>query len=480
MQQQQPVVLPANSMTVSSYLQSCWLAQHPDHSFRVFCAVVAMLQPLHAQNRACGCLRPSQLVLHNSGQVKSHPSFPSPAAESELYTSPEHSSTAASTLASDVFCLGMLFFELVIKAPGSVSPRSLADIRQQVLMASMGQSSPPKVAFLLALLQPEPSKRPTVAQILGGNLLSMLHSTIYPRPQAVAQPQLHPIRFPRLGSQPRQQQQQHRQPQVQPHLQTQQQPTATTKPAQAQAQPSIAQADAALLEDFLKVMGKRTAAITAKTQHQLSLLDQDIQEVNGKLLSIVHQSPSELLHQTSAPEFDAESPKLQLQHPASRKRQRSWEAESVSRLPSDALLTLTDSKQQKSERVEQNWRNAQGAFSDLEAIFFKRREAQRAPSTPSASDASDGDHMPPGLAGLSDHLADFSTDLTNYSCYSQLQVRHEQRHACVMLVHMSVWLRVLGKPALAAHACTCQYGFNPLAAIRSIMALPFQNPRCCG
>lgn len=428
-------------MTLSQYLQSYSLAVHPDNSFRVFCAVIAMLHPLHAQGLACPCLQPSQLVLHNTGQITPHPDFPISAAESELYTSPEQIASSASTPASDIFRLGMLFFELLIKLLDAPAPRTLADVRQQVLVASMGQPSSPKTAFLLAMLQPEPSKRPTTSQILGGNLLGMLHSIICPRLEAAPQPhtQSQPIRFPRLGQQQQRQQHQQRQQQHQQqhqqHQQHQQQQAAivVAKPAATSQSPSMAQADAALLEDFLKVMAKKTAATAAKTQHQLALLDQDIQEVNGKLLSTVHQSPSELLHQTSAPQLAAEQPKLHLQHPVSRKRQRSWEADSFSQLPSD-LLTLEDTKQQKSERIEQNWQNAKRAFSDLEKIFFKRREAQKAPASPSASDASDSDHMPPGLAGLSDHLTDFSTDLTNFSCYSQLKVRFQFNLSSIVAV----------------------------------------------
>ena len=407
-------------MTVSTYLASSQRAPHPENSFRVFCAVLAMLQPLHAQSIASGCVRPSHLVLHSTGHVTPHPNLPSTAAEHGLYASPEQAAAGASTPASDIFSLGMLFFELLVKSSDQASPGTLSDVVQQVV-ASTGQSSSPKAAFLLAMLNPEPSKRPTVAQILAGQLLSMLHSTICSRPVERAQPppEHQVIRFPRLGQQFRQQQQHQRQQQRQ---QQQQQALVVVEPAVPPQQRSMAQADAALLEDFLKVMSKRTAASAAKTEHQLSLLDQDIQEVNAKLLSMVHQTPSELLQQTSAPQLTADSPKLQLQHPASRKRQRSWETASASQVSPDLHLALIDSTQQKSERVEQSWKNAKGAFRDLEDIFFKRREAESAPASPSFSDVSDADHMSSGLTGLSGHLTDFATDLANFSRYSRLQV----------------------------------------------------------
>ena len=444
---QQPAALPANSMTVSTYLASSQRAPHPGNSFRVFCAVLAMLQPLHAQGIASGCVRPSHLVLHSTGHVTTHPNLPSTAAEHGLYASPEQAAAGVSTPASDIFSLGMLFFELLVKNSDQASPGTLSDVVQQVV-ASTGQSSSPKAAFLLAMLNPEPSKRPAVAQILAGQLLSMLHSTICSRPVERAQPlpEHHVIRFPRLGQQFRQQQQHQRQQQRQ---QQQQQALAVVEPAVPPQRRSMAQADAALLEDFLKVMSKRTAASAVKTEHQLSLLDQDIQEVNAKLLSMVHQTPSELLQQTSAPQLTADSPKLQLQHPASRKRQRSWETASASQVSPDPHLALIDSTQQKSERVEQSWKNAKGAFRDLEDIFFKRREAESAPASPSFSDASDADHMPSGLTGLSGHLTDFATDLANYSCYSRLQVCSYLSAAIGSCSCNLVWL------LQERHACAC-------------------------
>lgn len=412
----QPVAtLPVSSTTVSNYILSCRAAPHPENSFRVFCAALAMLQPLHIHGMACVCLRPSQLLLHQTGQVTAQPNLPVTAAELALCTSPEAHVTGSPTPQSDVFGLGILFFELLVASPEHPMPKTLAEIREQLLAASTSQLSAP-IAFLGALLNPDPSKRPTIAQILGGNLLSMLHSTISSCPQgrAMPQPQQQAIRFPRLN------QQQH---QLRQQLQHQQQQASAVAQSAASPKLSIAQADAALLEDFLRIMSKKTATTAAKTEHQLALLDQDIREVNGKLLSMVHQTPSELLHQTSAPQLAAEAPKLHLQHPASRKRQRSWEVESLSHLPPNPQLALTDSNEQKKERIEQSWQNVTGAFTDLEKIFFQRREAESAPVSPSDSEASDADHIPPGLAGLSDHLTDFCTDLTNFSCYSRLQVR---------------------------------------------------------
>ena len=405
----QAVRLLANSMTISNYILTCQPAVHLDNSFRVFCAVLPMLQPLHAQGMASGCIRPSQLVLHQNGQVTALPGSPVPAAETDMYASPEELTTSAIIPASDIFSLGMLFFELLNLVPEDARMRVLSDIRKRNLPAALCQTPSHKIAFLMAMLHPDPARRPTTAQILGGNLLGLLHSSICPRQSRsllhAQQPsqRLSQYRQQHLGHQHQQQQQQMQQhlahqphalpqafrgPIALPHLGTSLKAASGTAAAAAAAgagaaaaeagaaavvskHSSVNEADAALLADFLHIMSKRTAAAVEQSQKQLALLDEDIQEVNGQLLSIVHQAPGELAHTTSAPEQMATvASRLELQHPASRKRQRSWENE-MPPGPSGSLQTqaaLTDPRQQKEARIAQSWANVSGAFNELEKV----------------------------------------------------------------------------------------------------------------
>lgn len=444
--QQQIAPVTSDVILVSRYLSQCQSAMSTENGFRIFCAVLALPQPSHAQGIPVQTIRPSQLLLHRSAQVTTQRDLPLSVCEAELYASPEELATGCSTPASDIFSLGVLFFELLNPIQDAqVRTRVLTEVRRRVLPVSLGQHRPHETAFLLALLHPEASKRPTVAQIIGSNLLNMLRSTVHQHPLVQAGPAAPQM----LAQQQRLAEEQHRrqhhalhQQELSQHgINMQQQQQQLKQRQQGQQVAPLEGVDSETLLDFLSIMQQTTVTVLDKTQHQLSLLGSDIQEVNAAILSLQcqhgrasEQLPGQLLHQSSAPEQLLLQPRaqvpLELQHPASRKRQRSWEAETAESLSASALLgpLHIDNHSEadfKRERIQQSCQNIDRAFGELERKFFLQREASDGQARRASPDLSDSSHVDlPGLAGLSDHLADFSADLIDFSRYSQLKASH--------------------------------------------------------
>ncbi|KAL0036898.1 hypothetical protein WJX77_004183 [Trebouxia sp. C0004] len=444
--QQQTAPVTGDVILVSRYLSQCQSAMSTENGFRIFCAVLALLQPSHAQGIPVQTIRPSQLLLHRSAQVTTQRDLPLSVCEAELYASPEELATGCSTPASDIFSLGVLFFELLNPIQDAqMRTRVLTEVRRRVLPVSLGQHRPHETAFLLALLHPDASKRPTVAQIIGSNLLNMLRSSVHQHPLVQAGSHAPQI----LAQQQRLAEEQHRRQHHALHQQQLSEHGNTQQQQHGQQVAALEGVDSETLLEFLSIMQQTTATSLDTTQHQLSLLGCDIQEVNAAILSlqcqhglVSEQLPGQLLHQSSAPEQLLLQPRLQghleLQHPVSRKRQRSWEAESAEFLSASGSLGLLHIDNQpvadfKRERIQQRCQNIDRAFGELERKFFLQREApdgQRA-----SPDLSDSSHVDlPGLAGLSDHLADFSADLIDFSRYSQLKVKAELNYSDLLTI----------------------------------------------
>lgn len=441
---------PSDVILVSRYLSLCESTLSTENGFRIFCAVLALLQPAHAQGVSVQCVRPSQLLLHRSGQVTTQRDLPPSVRETELYASPEELASGCSTPASDIFSMGMLFFELLNPIQDAQArSRVLAEVRRRVLPVSLGQHRPHETAFLLALLHPEASKRPTVAQIIGSNLLNMLRSSVHQHPAVHANSTI-PHQQQMLAQQQKVAEEQHRRQQHAWHQEQSGQNSRHAQQQEAQQQliQPLAGVDSETLLDFLKVMQQTTVNALGKSQHQLSFLDKDIQEVNTAILMLqCHQgassdeSTSELLQQSSAPErmllSSRQQEPLELQHPASRKRHRSWEPDSAeSSLSASGSLSHHVTAQQsqadsKRERIQQSCQIIDRAFGELERKFFQQRELPNGQTGNRSPDVSDSSHVDlPGLANLSDHLADFSTDLIDFSRYSQLKVHSRMRTPC--------------------------------------------------
>ena len=432
-------------ITLSKYLSMRHSANSSAKGFRIFCAVLSFLRNTHASGTAAHSVRPSQLLLHRSGQITLQRTLPVPPIEAELYTSPEEASRGTPSLASDIFALGMLFFELVNPVQDQQARLAiLRGVRQRVLPPDfMDQHRSHETAFLMALIHPDAGKRPSVAQIVSSNLLNMLRSSFQsgnqgsshptqqqqqqPQPQAQAQAQAQVIgqQLQRLtgGDQHKHQH----------HSRQQDQPAHHHAPAPPQPTAGV---DSTTLLDFLSIMRKNTLNALQKTEHQLGYLDSDVREVNTNLLALQCQQgtadrpgPHGLQDQSSAPLSLLSRPALELQHPASRKRQRSWESDSAG--PLDVTPAELRQASRKQSRISQSCLNMERAFSDLESNFFKRRDSSAVHVRANSADLSDGSHVDlPGLAGLSDHLTDFSSDLIDFSRYSQLKVSsHQLLHA---------------------------------------------------
>ncbi|KAL0447814.1 UNVERIFIED_CONTAM: protein SPA1-RELATED 2 [Sesamum latifolium] len=93
--------------------------------------------------------------------------------EEKWYTSPELFKEKGCTFASNIYCLGVLLFELL----GSFdSGRSLAaamlDLRHRILPPSFLSENPKEAGFCLWLLHPEPSLRPSTREILQSEFIS--------------------------------------------------------------------------------------------------------------------------------------------------------------------------------------------------------------------------------------------------------------------------------------------------------------------
>ncbi|KAK9274976.1 hypothetical protein L1049_022233 [Liquidambar formosana] len=93
--------------------------------------------------------------------------------EKKWYTSPEEVSEGGCTISANIYCLGVLLFELL----GSFdSPKALAaamlDLHHRILPPNFLSENPKEAGFCLWLLHPEPSSRPTTRKILESEVIS--------------------------------------------------------------------------------------------------------------------------------------------------------------------------------------------------------------------------------------------------------------------------------------------------------------------
>ncbi|KAI3812782.1 hypothetical protein L1987_17494 [Smallanthus sonchifolius] len=104
--------------------------------------------------------------------------FGGDALEEQWYASPEESRERCSTLASNVYSLGVLLFEL-LGSFQSARARAMAmmDLRQRILPPSYLSENPKEAGFCLWLLHPEPSLRPTTRDILQSELMRAIQQS---------------------------------------------------------------------------------------------------------------------------------------------------------------------------------------------------------------------------------------------------------------------------------------------------------------
>ncbi|KAK9820862.1 hypothetical protein WJX81_005532 [Elliptochloris bilobata] len=253
----------------------------PD-AFRIFCGVLAMLQPLHMRGLALRRVRPSLLRLTAGGAVVAAAAA---AAEGEdaLYASPEEllSSRAAVTPKSDVYSLGVLFFELFnpVTDPAARA-HVLGGLRHRILPNSLLQARPTEAAFCQALLHPDPAARPAVAAIARSQLLAALHRSIC------------------AGASP-----------------------AGARPAEKDG--AEERADAEVLLDFLRLMRRSKVVEGDRCLQQLRVLEADIGAVQAQLEGLAREPPEELpealLRAMAAQDIDADAGGRQLPQPKRRR-----------------------------------------------------------------------------------------------------------------------------------------------------------------
>jgi WD40 repeat protein len=231
-------------LLLSKWLQRPNRVIDPKESVWVFCEVLLLLHKAEQAAGPAAVppsfVRPSKLLLHSSGRISFAPGpaaaaadgggsgplqQPSPAeAEEELlYRSPEEETAgatpctcAASSLEAAAeapggpqaplgggvhaagcqrhtagaaalgpkcysFSLGVLFFDLFWAPAEGGRVRALQDLRQRVLPSAFLRQRPQEAAFVLALLHPDPSVRPSVEELIGGELLGGVCETLRAR-----------------------------------------------------------------------------------------------------------------------------------------------------------------------------------------------------------------------------------------------------------------------------------------------------------
>ncbi|XP_024545319.1 protein SPA1-RELATED 4 [Selaginella moellendorffii] len=108
------------------------------------------------------------------------------AKEQTWYTSPEELAGGASSFASDVYSLGVLFFELFCVFSSNMEwSRAMSDLRHRILPPRLLSESPKEAALCLWLLHPEPQSRPKAREIFQCELFSEAGEALAEREAAV-------------------------------------------------------------------------------------------------------------------------------------------------------------------------------------------------------------------------------------------------------------------------------------------------------
>ena len=93
--------------------------------------------------------------------------------ESSWYTSPEELDGLPSSWASNVYCLGVLLYELFCEFKSREEKgRIMSSLRNRVLPPQLLLKWPKEASFCLLLLQPDPSRRPKVSELLQSEFLN--------------------------------------------------------------------------------------------------------------------------------------------------------------------------------------------------------------------------------------------------------------------------------------------------------------------
>ncbi|CAN4077609.1 unnamed protein product [Withania somnifera] len=93
--------------------------------------------------------------------------------EEKWYTSPEQFGEGGCTFSSNIYCLGVLLFELLSSFDCERShAAAMLDLRYRILPSCFLSEHPKEAGFCLWLLHPEPSARPTTREILQSGVIA--------------------------------------------------------------------------------------------------------------------------------------------------------------------------------------------------------------------------------------------------------------------------------------------------------------------
>ncbi|CAK0787313.1 hypothetical protein CVIRNUC_010531 [Coccomyxa viridis] len=374
-------------------------------SFRLFCGVLSVLKSMHSRGITVRRVRPSMLRITSNGVVMSSSQVADPDEEA-LYASPEEllSNGIRATPKSDVYSLGMLFFELFNPILDAIDRRrALEALRHRILPSHVLRTRPQEAAFVLSLLHPDPASRPTVDSIVHSQLLLALHKSVRSRRTAGE------VQAP--GSQ------------------------SQEAGRAADAAQAFASAEQQSLLQFLRMMRKGKESEGAECVSKLGQLEADIQAVTQGLARINSDAMPALpasLHQAMAL--------------ANSRKRKSCDVA----MPSEISVGLEakrghsldgSSAGARDKELQENWQRVSTAFPALESAYFAQREAVLERHARQTEHAQQGQELDV-RSSPDDHLQAFSKDLSHFCRHSKLAVKAtvqngDLMHAADMLCSIS-------------------------------------------
>lgn len=306
--------------------------------------------------------------------------------ERDLYGSPEETEGQEATLASNIFSLGLLFFELHYCASAENRAPLLRGVKQRIFPIPFLKAYPHEVAFLMTLLHPDPTARPTLPELLTGATCGPLCTALRQR--------------------------------------------------HAQREEREARLDHEVLKDFLSLMRRKKSEELEQVKHEISHNCDSLKRVKA-FLDMLNISPEvmELAAVKSPPRSHS------LSDPASAMPsvKRVWVGEDIlaakrlklslkpHRLLSNGVETgggdVGEAECcQRSELVDHRWQKVLDAFPVLEKVFSKRKDQyERKDLGPGG----EGTPVSPAATSqpLPEYLSTFADDLINFTKYQAIEVR---------------------------------------------------------
>ncbi|KAK4802362.1 hypothetical protein SAY86_000565 [Trapa natans] len=114
-------------------------------------------------------------ILRKPSAFEHHPTFVNSQLEEEWYQSPEELNGSSSSISSNIYCLGVLLFELLGHFDyESARNSAMVDLHHRILPPRFLSENPKEAGFCLWLLHPDPASRPSSRNILESDVLSGL------------------------------------------------------------------------------------------------------------------------------------------------------------------------------------------------------------------------------------------------------------------------------------------------------------------